>query len=57
MKTTNRLRPFAHLSDAKLEAGVEYRLSAWIKEGDSGKFMSLSVRPNDDPCRRDTGAP
>jgi hypothetical protein len=26
-------------------AGTEYWLSAWIKQGKSGKFMSLSVRP------------
>lgn len=26
-------------------AGVEYWLNAWIKEGKSGKFMSLSVKP------------
>jgi hypothetical protein len=26
-------------------SGVEYRLSAWIKEGNAGKFMSLSLTP------------
>jgi hypothetical protein len=26
--------------------GTEYRLSAWIKEGKNGKFMSLSVQQN-----------
>ena len=28
-------------------AGVDYWLSAWIKEGKSGKFMSLSVKEQD----------
>lgn len=27
--------------------GVEYWLSSWIKDGKSGKFMSLSVKPKD----------
>lgn len=27
--------------------GVEYWLSAWIKEGAKGKFMSLSVNPKE----------
>lgn len=26
-------------------SGVEYRLSAWIKQGKNGKFMSLSLTP------------
>jgi hypothetical protein len=29
--------------------GVEYWLSAWIKEGQKGKFMSLSFTPKEDP--------
>ena len=27
--------------------GTEYWLSAWIKEGKSGKFMGLAVSPKD----------
>lgn len=29
-------------------AGVEYWLSAWIKEGAKGKYMSLSVTPKEE---------
>lgn len=27
--------------------GVDYWLSAWIKEGDQGKFMSLALKPKE----------
>jgi len=33
-------------------AGVDYWLSAWIKEGQRGKWMSLSVRPKDAPAEQ-----
>jgi len=28
--------------------GTEFWLSAWIKDGAKGKFMSLSIKPKDD---------
>lgn len=27
--------------------GVQYWISAWLKEGDNGKFFSLSFKPKD----------
>lgn len=32
--------------------GVDYWLSAWIKEGKSGKFMSLSFKPKEEQSYR-----
>jgi len=36
--------------------GTEYWLSAWIKEGRSGKFMSLSVQPKEGQQRQERPA-
>lgn len=35
--------------------GVEYWLSAWIKEGKNGKFMSLSAKPKDEKPQQSQG--
>lgn len=32
--------------------GVEYWLSAWLKDGSKGKFFSMSVKPKDDQLRQ-----
>jgi len=29
-------------------AGIPYRLSAWVKEGRNGKFLSLAAQPKSD---------
>jgi uncharacterized protein (DUF736 family) len=37
-------------------SGVEYWLSAWIKECDKGKFMSLSVKPKEEKPQKPSQA-
>jgi hypothetical protein len=37
--------------------GCEFWLSAWIKDGRKGKFMSLSVKPKEDAARRTSTPP
>ena len=37
--------------------GTEFRLSAWIKQGKSGKFMSLALKPKDDAKKPRNGPP
>lgn len=38
-----------------LVGGVTMRVAAWIKEGKKGKFMSLSIQPEGDKPKRDSG--
>jgi hypothetical protein len=33
--------------------GRDYWLSAWIKDGKNGKFMSLALKPKDEQPRRE----
>jgi len=37
--------------------GTEYWLSSWIKDGQKGKFMSLSVQPKDEQPKTQNDSP
>lgn len=37
--------------------GKEYFISAWLKDGPKGKFMSLSVKPKEAPAAQQRRAP
>lgn len=39
-------------SGSIMVAGVEYYLSAWIKQGQKGKFMSMAVKPKSEAAPR-----
>ena len=36
--------------------GVEYQISAWVREGKNGKFFSLSVKPKEERKEASGGA-
>ena len=48
-KEGNPARP-DYTGNAEVD-GVDYWLSAWIKEGKKGKFMSLSFKAKDAPAQ------
>jgi hypothetical protein len=37
--------------------GVMYWISAWVKDGNGGKFFSLSFRKQDEPAQKGKAAP
>jgi hypothetical protein len=37
--------------------GTDYWLSAWIKEGEKGKWMSMSAQPKDAPRAKSKAEP
>lgn len=37
--------------DGKDEAGTEYWISAWVKEGKNGKYFSVSIQPKEQQSR------
>lgn len=54
-KGDNPARP-DYRGDIKID-GVVYSLSAWIKEGANGKFMSLSAQPKEAQAPKAKPAP
>ena len=44
-KTDNERAP--HYKGSIMVGGIDYWISAWVKDGKSGKFMGLAVSPKD----------
>jgi len=40
-----------HTGSINIE-GKEYYLNAWVKDGKSGKFFSMSVKPKEQPAQQ-----
>lgn len=45
-----------YTGDLKMN-GKEFWLSAWIKDGDRGKWMSISVKPKEDKASKPAEPP